>query len=105
MLGPLEDFFTTEQGLTQNQKEQLTLVYRNALRLLKLVNTLLDFSRIEAGRVQASYEPVDLVKLTTELCEIMRAPCERAGLQLEAKCENIPDIFVDTDMWEKIVLK
>ena len=36
------------------QRERLETAHRNALRLLKLVNTLLDFSRIEAGRVQAT---------------------------------------------------
>ena len=41
-------------------RERLQLVERNAARLHKLVNSLLDFSRIEAGRVQASYEETDL---------------------------------------------
>lgn len=106
MLGPLEDFFTVDQGLTQTQREQLTLVYRNALRLLKLVNTLLDFSRIEAGRVQATYEPVDLTKLTTELCTIFLPACEKAGLSLNIECQPLSErVYVDTEMWEKIVLK
>ena len=48
-------------------------MYRNAQRLLKLVNTLLDFSRIEAGRVQASFEPTDLARAD-------RRPCERVPI-------------------------
>ena len=51
-------------GLTPAAKGRLEIVHRNSLRLLKLVNTLLDFSRIEAGRIQARYERVDLASLT-----------------------------------------
>src|ERR671933_719237 len=61
MLGPLEETLTNCSSLLPpNEREQLEMAQRNGLRLLKLVNTLLDFSRIESGRVQASYEPTDL---------------------------------------------
>ncbi len=65
LMGPVEELLAeSEFSLSESQREQLTLAHRNALRLQKLVNTILDFSRIEAGRVQASYEPVDLAALT-----------------------------------------
>ena len=66
--------------------EQLSMIERNAMRLGKLVNALLDFSRIEAGRVRAHYEPVDLAVLTTELASVFRAAMEKAGLVLEVDC-------------------
>jgi signal transduction histidine kinase len=59
------------------EKEQLTLIHRNALRLYKLVNSLLDFSRLEAGHAHASFEPVDLADLTQGLVSIFRAAAER----------------------------
>ena len=59
MMGPLEDALADAAGLSAANRERLELAHRNSLRLLKLVNTLLDFSRIEAGRIQASYEPTD----------------------------------------------
>src|SRR5512133_2109795 len=91
--------------LTPATKGQLEVVHRNSLRLLKLVNTLLDFSRIEAGRIQASYEPVDLAASTTELASVFRAAIERAGLCLVVNCSPLPEpAYVDCDMWEKIVL-
>src|SRR5213076_1357222 len=61
MLGPLQDQLAGARGpLSSAVHQDLEVVHRNAARLLKLVNSLLDFSRIEAGRMQASYEPVDL---------------------------------------------
>ena len=83
MLGPVEDTLTdAEEPLNARQRERLEIAHRNALRLQKLVNTLLDFSRIEAGRVQASYEPTDLATLTAELTSNFRSACETAGLEL-----------------------
>ena len=81
------------------------MAHRNSLRLQKLVNTLLDFSRIEAGRIQAIYEPVDLARLTIELASTFRSAVERAGMRLIVDCESLDEpVFIDRDMWEKIVL-
>jgi signal transduction histidine kinase len=106
MLGPLEDILATSAGrLTNEQREQLTVVHRNSLRLLKLVNSLLDFSRIEAGRVEAVYQPTDISVLTAELASIFRSAMQCAGLVYEIACEPLSEpVFVDREMWEKIVL-
>ena len=105
MLGPLEEVLTeTRERLTPERHEQLVTVRRNAFRLLKLVNTLLDFSRIEAGRVQAVYEPTDLAGVTSEIASVFRSAMESAGLQFSVACEPIPEpVYVDHDMWEKVV--
>ena len=106
MLGPLEDLMASEDTpLPPPQLEQVQLIHRNGLRLLKLVNTLLDFSRIESGRVQASYEPTDLSGFTAELASVFRSAIERAGLTLVVDCPPLPEpVYVDRDMWEKVVL-
>ncbi len=106
MLGPLEDALAAPPGeLAPEHRLRLETAYRNSLRLLKLVNTLLDFSRIEAGRVHALYEPTDLGALTGELASSFRSACERAGLRLVVECASLPEpVYVDRDMWEKIVL-
>ncbi|WP_437297262.1 ATP-binding protein [Sorangium sp. So ce426] len=103
MLGPLEDALaSTERSLSG---ADLETAHRNAVRLLKLVNALLDFSRIEAGRIQASYEPTDLSALTADLASAFRSAMARAGLAFEVDCPPLPEpIYVDRDMWEKIVL-
>ena len=106
MLGPLEDALALPgQGALPVRRETLEIVHRNGLRLLRLVNTLLDFSRIEAGRVRASYEPTDLAAFTADLASNFRSACEKAGLTLTVDCSPLPEsVFVDRGMWEKVVL-
>ncbi|RKH74175.1 hybrid sensor histidine kinase/response regulator [Corallococcus aberystwythensis] len=103
ILGPVEDALTkTPRAL---EGESLELVRRNALRLYKMVNTLLDFSRMEAGRAQATYAPVDLSAFTTSLASAFRSAVESAGLRLEVDCPPLPEpLYVDPEMWEKVVL-
>jgi PAS domain S-box-containing protein len=104
MLGPLEDVLS-QNTLAKEDRERLDLVHRNALRQLKLVNTLLDFSRIEAGRIDASYEPVDLAAYTADLASMFRSAIEHAGLKLTVDCPPLPTpLYVDREMWEKIIL-
>ncbi len=106
MLGPVEDLLSrSHTDLPPAAKGQLEVVNRNGLRLLRLVNTLLDFSRIEAGRVQAVFEPTDLGAFTAELASVFHAATERAGLSLTVDCPTLAEpVYVDRDMWEKIVL-
>jgi PAS domain S-box-containing protein len=107
MLGPIEDALEdrTACALAPPQRQRLATAHRNGIRLLKLVNSLLDFSRIEAGRVVASFEPTDLAKLTAELASNFESATERARLALAIECEPLPQpVYVDRDMWEKIIL-
>ena len=103
LLGPAEEALGSEDRALRG--DDLETVYRNAQRLLKLVNTLLDFSRIEAGRVHATFEPADLSRLTADLASAFRSAIERARLQLVVNCPPLPEpVYVDREMWEKIVL-
>ncbi len=105
MLGPLEESLDDAEGLIPEERERVSIVHRNGLRLLKLVNTLLDFSRIEAGRAQANFVPIDLAPWTAELVSNFRSATDRAGLGLIVNCPSLPEpVYVDRDMWEKIVL-
>jgi PAS domain S-box-containing protein len=104
MLGPLEQMIG-DRGLPGEARERLHLIQRNSLRLLKLVNSLLDFARIEAGRVQASFEPTDAAVLTRDLASTFRSAIERAGLTFVVDCEDLQEpLYLDREMWEKIVL-
>jgi DNA-binding NtrC family response regulator/signal transduction histidine kinase len=105
MLGPLEEVLPDARDrLGPERHEQLVTVRRNAFRLLKLVNTLLDFSRIEEGRVRAVYEPTELSRLTSEVASVFRSAIENAGLRFSVDCQPIAEpVYVDRDMWEKVV--
>jgi PAS domain S-box-containing protein len=106
LLAPLQDALSDHVNpLAPSHRERLELAHRNAIRLLKLVNTLLDFSRIEAGRMEAVYEPTDLAMFTAELASVFRSASERAGLRLIVDCPPLPEpVYVEREMWEKIVL-
>jgi signal transduction histidine kinase len=105
MLGPIDDLLRRpESALSAVDRETLALVQRNGVRLLKLVNTLLDFARIEAGRVQASFEPVDLARFTADLASTFRSAIERAGMRLTVDVADLGEpVYVDPTMWEKVV--
>ncbi len=105
MLGPLEDALAdTDASLAGEQRTRVSLAHDNALRLLTLVNALLDFSRMEAGRVRASFAPLDVGTFTSELAGMFDSAVNKAGLKLVVDCPPLSElVWVDREMWEKIV--
>ncbi|MRW84848.1 response regulator [Pseudoduganella sp. FT26W] len=106
LLGPASDALEDDAApLPPVQRERLLLMQRNAQRLQKLVNTLLEFSRVQAGRAHASFAAVDLAALTGDLASSFRSAIEGAGMRLAVECEPLTmKVYVDPAMWEKIVL-
>jgi PAS domain S-box-containing protein len=105
IMGPLEELRGRLAGADEEIREELEVIRRNGLRMGRLVNTLLDFSRIEAGRLRARFEPVDLAAVTAELASVFRSAVDRAGLGFEVDCPTLPEpVHLDRDMWEKVVL-
>ena len=107
LLGPVSETLKAEGGgLSKGNRRRLEIAHRNALRLMKLVNSLLDFAQIEAGRAQPRYAPVDLTKVTRELASMFESAFELAGVDFEIDCpDQAPElVYVDIGMWEKIVL-
>jgi signal transduction histidine kinase/CheY-like chemotaxis protein len=104
MLGPVEDLLT-RRDLEAGMRDRLMLVYRNALRLQRMVNTLLEFSRVESGHVRPVFETVDLARLTDDIASTFRSTIEGAGLSFLVDCEGQQaPVSVSPDMWEKVVL-
>jgi PAS domain S-box-containing protein len=103
MLGPIEDALERTDGALRG--EDLRAVHRSAVRLRRLVNSLLDLSRLEAGRLEATFEETDLAELTSGLAASFRSLVESAGLALVVDCPRVRTaVWVDRAHWEKIVL-
>lgn len=103
ILGPTEDALAAPLRVLAG--EQLDRVHRNAQRLLKLVNTLLEFSPVEAGKASAHFQPTDLAVLTTELANAFESVITAAGVRFVVDCPPLPEpVWVDQSLWEKVVL-
>lgn len=95
----------SQEKLSAQNRKNLESAHRNGLRLLKLVNSLLDFSRIEAGQMEPIFKPVDIVSLTKNISNLFQTAFEKADIDYHIDCEAINEkVYVDPEMWEKIVL-
>ncbi len=103
MLGNLEEILADPETPVAT-RNRMNVAHRSAMRLLRLVNTLLDFSRLEAGRVKATYQLTDIAAFTYDLASNFRSTIENAGLKFEVLCDPVTDpVYIDREMWEKIV--
>lgn len=104
LLGPIEDAMNDPEDISNN-RVRMGVAYRNALRMQKLVNTLLEFSRIEAGRMDGQFTRVDIGSFTADLASSFRSAIEKAGMRLELDLQPVTgEVYVDAAMWENIIL-
>ncbi|HEY0653490.1 MAG TPA: ATP-binding protein [Chryseosolibacter sp.] len=105
LLGPLDDVIkSVKSKLVLDDQQKLQFLHRSAVRLQKLVNTLLDFARIEGGKIEAFYQPTDFGSTTVELAANFRSAIEKAGLKYVVKAdETLEHVYLNREMWEKIV--
>jgi signal transduction histidine kinase len=100
ILGPLEECLG-DSTLSVPHKDRLTLAGRNARKLLRLVNSLLDFSRVEAGKMSASFELTSLQRYTADLASLFRSAIEKGGVDYEVDTDSTEQlVWVDRGMWE-----
>ncbi|MEV4492056.1 PAS domain S-box protein [Micromonospora coxensis] len=104
--GPVRDALDDRsQPLPEQTRHRLELADRNAARLRRLVDSVLDFTRIEAGRLRPVRVAVDVAGLTREIAASFAPAVERAGLTFEVDCPRLPrPAYLDRTMWEKVVL-
>ncbi len=102
MLGPLDDALASLSG-DDALADRLRIVQRNGRRLLRLVNALLDFSRVEAGQSQPQLAVIDLGPLIAGIASSFAEVCRIAGIELVLEC-RAAWAEADAAMWETIVL-
>jgi GAF domain-containing protein/class 3 adenylate cyclase/ActR/RegA family two-component response regulator len=98
--GPLESAVANKEGLSYSQS---AIALRNSRRLLRLVNQLLDLQRLDAGRMQPSFRPSDLVEFTSQIVESFRTYCEKKGLKLVTNFSQCPTVYLDMEKFDKVV--
>ncbi|MCW2814860.1 MAG: histidine kinase [Nocardioides sp.] len=105
LLGPAEDALAdTDATLDDAQRRRVELVVRNGGRMLQLINSLLEFSRLQAGEDDGVFVATDLATYTAELASMFESATERAGLVLDVRCEAPLEAWVDREHWAKLVL-
>lgn len=103
ILGPLQELLE-DPSLGSEQHTVLRTARRNAMRLLTLVNDVLDFTSVDSGRTRARYQPTDLAAQTAELAGVFRSSVESVGLTLRVEVEPLLEpVHLDRHMWERIV--
>ncbi|TPX76123.1 hypothetical protein CcCBS67573_g02611 [Chytriomyces confervae] len=106
IIGPVEDCLKdTDSKLTDNQSMQLELVRKNSVRLLKLVNSLLDVGRLNSGCMKAVFRLFDISEKTGQYLCMFQSIIEKGGLKYQMKIEAIDArlCYLDEEMWQKIV--
>jgi signal transduction histidine kinase/CheY-like chemotaxis protein len=85
-------------GVTEDQKKFLSMCVRNADHLQRIVDTLLDISKIEAGRVKLAMKKDNLAEIVPSVCDIFRPVAVRKGLTIESLISGNPMmVFIDRD--------
>jgi signal transduction histidine kinase len=105
ILGPVSDGLADHgEPLGARQRTRFELVERNALRLLALVNALLDLTSLEAGHLRGTFVATDVSALTTTLAELFRSAADAAGLAFVVEAPPLSEaVWLDRQMWEKVV--
>ena len=105
ILAPIQSLFQGDLGLLDPEKKQLIgQVYRNALKLLDMINQMLDFSKFEARKMQLRLSNIDLDEVARDIVTTFQEVTERKGLQLRYVCESVPRIvYLDGEKLERIL--
>ena len=99
-IGPLESAIAQKQGLPYDQAE---IALRNSRRLLRLVNQLLDLQRLDAGRMQPSFRPCNLVEFANQVVDSFRPYCEKKGIHLATQLGSCPQVYLDLEKFDKVL--
>lgn len=99
-IGPLESVVAQGQGLTYDQS---VIALRNSRRLLRLVNQLLDLQRLDAGRMQPSFRPTNLVEFVSQVVDSFQHYCEKKQIALSTELTESPTVYLDLEKFDKVI--
>jgi response regulator RpfG family c-di-GMP phosphodiesterase/signal transduction histidine kinase len=104
VLAPLEAMLSQGE-IAPGQRGELEIMHRNSLRLLRHINSILDISRLDAGRERLRLEDTDLGEFCSSLVESARPMAERRGVLLDLRvASDLPLVPIDRDKMEKVLL-
>ena len=105
IIAPIQTISHGDAGdLTKEQQGLIEQVYRNSLRLLDMINQMLDFSKIDAGQMKIILEKLDLTEIVKDIVAIFKEVAERKGIKLRyIKKSKIPLLFIDKNKFERIL--
>ena len=104
ILGPLESVIESGAVKDLKQKQQLEVIQRNSLTLLKQVNALLDLAKIDAQKMQLTYREVNLSLLTKTLCSNFEGVALEQSISYNIQVPEEMVGEVDVDKFERIIL-
>jgi signal transduction histidine kinase/AraC-like DNA-binding protein/ABC-type xylose transport system substrate-binding protein len=103
ILGPVEELLTSSPDLSTAQRQDLTLVRRNTQRLLQLVNQLLDFRKIEVGKMAVRATENNLVAFVREIVDAFEKPARLRGVTLRfLAAEPVLNAWFDANILDKV---
>jgi len=105
IIAPIQTISQGDAGdLTKEQQSLIEQVYRNSLRLLDMINQMLDFSKIDAGQMKIILEKLDLAEIVKDMVAIFKEVAERKGIKLRyIQKDEIPLVFIDKNKFERIL--
>ncbi len=92
-------------ALSTKQQEYVGDILKSGEHLLQLINDVLDLAKVEAGRMEAHIELIDLRQVVTDCLEMMRVQAERANISLSAELPaQLPPLHADERMLRQMLL-
>ena len=103
ILGPVEDLLTSPTDLSPAQRHDLSLVRRNTQRLLQLVNQLMDFRKIDVGKMAVRATEGDLVGFVREIMDVFEKTARRRSIAFRfLPAEPVIFLWFDGEILDKV---
>ena len=102
ILGPLEQLLA-RKDISGHIRSQLLMVYKSAFKLLKLINELLDFRKLDTGNLDLKAKNVEIIQFITSICSFFSLHAKRRKINLKIH-SSMPEcqVWIDPYLMEKV---